>query len=66
MSCLWRNKQGIEYIFLRSTGIIGKYRKNQQKSRFFRENGYKGGNREWDLCYPERSETKSGNDKSEL
>jgi len=41
MSCLWRNKQRIEYLFFRSTGIIGKYRKNQQKSRFFGENGYK-------------------------
>lgn len=31
--------------FFRSTGIIGKYEKNQQKNRFFGENRYKGENR---------------------
>lgn len=46
MSCLWRNKQGVEYIFFRSMGIIGKYQKNQQKNRFFSKNGYKEGNRD--------------------
>ena len=59
MSYLWRNKQGVEYIFFRSTGIIGKYQKNQQKNRFFSKNGYKEGNRECSLCHPERRETKS-------